>query len=132
MAIKTTLKPSELLSSSQSPEFNGTAPSYTLATVATGVFGRHIITERSVLQAVRYNLAVAGTAGATTFEIRRNGVAIPNTSRTIDNAVTDPTGGIIPINLEVAEGDVIDCNVTAAPTAGTNLTVAPRIAKNFG
>jgi hypothetical protein len=99
-------------------------------TVVTGVLARVPITAPDVLRELSARLDVCGTAGNTVVQVRLNGVSVG--SLTIDNAAADPTQakvqlGTVPgAGIDVKDGDIVDINVSAAPTAGSGLTVAVR------
>jgi len=80
-----------------------------------------------VLDTLSIDLAVCGTAGQTDVQVRVNGVA--KATLTITNAEADGIFKVstTPINLALAKGDVVDINVSAAPTGGTGLSATARL-----
>lgn len=95
------------------------------ATVATGILNGMVMEKAGVIRNLSGYLAVCGTAGATTVQVRVNGTS--KGTFTIDNADPDGTKKSVDMNIDVAVGDVVDLNVSAAPTGGTGLTVSARI-----
>lgn len=99
-------------------------------TIATGVLNRITITAPDVLRELSARVDVCGTAGQTVVQVRVNAVSVG--SLTIDNAAADPTQvkvqlGTTPgAGIDVKDGDIVDINVSTAPTAGSGLTVAVR------
>jgi len=108
--------------------------SATLPTIATGVLARQVITGPDTLRELSARIDVCGSAGNTVVQVRVNTVVI--TSLTIDNAAADPTQVKIAIpsvalgtdskGFDVKDGDIVDINVSAAPTGGTGLTATVR------
>jgi len=97
------------------------------ANVATGVLARLPISQPDTLRELVVNLDVCGTAGNTTVEARVNGTVVGTT--TIANTAADPTKVTVTLGtggagVDVKSGDVVDINVSAAPTAGTGLAVS--------
>jgi hypothetical protein len=91
-------------------------------TVATAVIGAMVADGPSTLTGFRTALAVCGTVGDTTVIVRRNGVAVPGATLTTNNADADGTKKAVALDVDVAEGDLIELVVTVAPTGGTGLT----------
>ncbi len=130
----TTPSPSAFLRSHIPPQ-NIAAPSYNQATIAVAVFGRHVVTAAGRLEGIAYNVGTCGSGGNSVFRFRR----IPARSSTpadlgaaaitVANTEVDGFVGIAPIGIDVDVGDVIECNVTTAPTAGANLCWAPIISR---
>lgn len=106
----------------------------TQATVATGVLARCPITGPDTLRELVLRLDVCGSAGQTSVQVRVNTVVIA--TLTIDNAAADPTqvklslpstaGGTDTKGYDVKDGDIVDLNVSVAPTGGTGLTAVLR------
>lgn len=87
-----------------------------------------------VLRGIRARVGVCGTAGATTVQLHRNGSAIAGCEVTIDNADPDgtvrqaaPTAG----EVAVAADEALEIVVSAAPTAGTDLSVDVLLARSY-
>jgi hypothetical protein len=101
------------------------------STVATGVIGGRIMRAKGLLRGVSAKLLVCGTAGATTVQVRKNGVSAGEV--TIDNADPDGTMKTVGINpaVTLAAGDMVDLNVSAAPTAGSGLAAFADIVQDF-
>jgi hypothetical protein len=84
------------------------------------------------LLVLRARTEVAGTAGTTTVVVQRNGVAVPGATVSIANTAADPSpvGSAGPTAVtDFAVGDLISLVVTAAPTAGTGLSVQAVLAE---
>lgn len=99
--------------------------------VQTGAFGAHLVTRAGLLECIVARLGVCGSAGSTVVVARLNGDAIDGATVTFANDAADGTVKIIPCNVEVAAGDLIDINITTAPTAGSDLRIAPVISQQF-
>lgn len=95
------------------------------ANVATGILTSFVVQRDSTLRGLAISLAVCGTAGSTTVQVRVNGVS--QGDLTIANTDADPTYKVLSLDLNVNVGDVIDINVSAAPTGGTGLSATARI-----
>jgi hypothetical protein len=105
-----------------------------LPTIATGILARAVITGPDTLRELSARIDVCGSAGNTVIQVRVNTVVI--TSLTIDNLAADPTQVKISIpsvalgtdtkGFDVKDGDIVDLNVSAAPTGGTGLTATLR------
>jgi hypothetical protein len=97
------------------------------ATIATGVITKMVATQPMVLRDVGVHVEVAGSAGSTVVEIRKNGVA--QNTITVANTASDPSTQLVNnLALELAAGDVLDFNVATAPTGGTGLVVTANFA----
>lgn len=100
-----------------------------LPTIATGVLARIPITAPDTLRELSARVDVCGSAGNTVLEVRVNTVVVG--SITFANTDPDPsqkkltlgTGGV---GVDVKDGDIVDINVSAAPTGGTGLAYALR------
>jgi len=105
-----------------------------LPTVATGILARAVITGPDTLRELALRLDVCGSAGNTIVQVRVNTTVIA--SITIDNAAADPSQvklslpstalGTDTKGFDVKDGDIVDLNVSAAPTGGTGLTATLR------
>ncbi len=96
-------------------------------TVATGVLARLPITRPDTLRELVVRLDVCGSAGQTVVQARVNGVLVTNGALTIDNAAADPTQVKVTLGsgnagIDVKDGDIVDINVSTAPTAGSGLS----------
>jgi hypothetical protein len=97
------------------------------ASVAVAVLARVPVTVPDTLRELSVRLDVCGTVGATTVQVRVNTVVVGTV--TIDNAAADPTTSKVTLGtggagIDVKEGDLVDINVSAAPTGGTGLAVS--------
>jgi hypothetical protein len=96
------------------------------AVVATGIIASMVVDQDCVLDTLACKLAVCGTLGATTVQLRVNGTA--KCTVTIDNADADGTYEIsAAAGFAVEAGDLVDINVSAAPTGGTGLSATGRL-----
>jgi hypothetical protein len=138
LAPSTTYPPSALLKTGAIGPFSASDPSYNQPTIAVAQFGRHLVTRPGRLVGIYYNIGNCGSAGSTVFRFRRipSGSSTPANlgaaDITIDNAAVDGSTGVAPPNaspgyLDVNPGDIIECNVTTAPTGGANLCWSPMI-----
>jgi len=101
------------------------------ATVA--VLDRLIVDERMLgdyLAYLRFNAGTAGTASATTVQLRQTAVGGSPTVRgtlTIDNADPDGTFVEARVLLTLVENDIIDIIESVAATGGANILVSCRL-----
>lgn len=135
MAISTTPPPSGGLNSGTlAPQVIAT-PTYNQATIAVAAFGRHVVSERGRLVACVVVPGNCGVSGSTTLRFRRirNGTAVNlgDADTTIANTAVDGAPIVVPINADLEAGDVIDCNVSAAPGSGTDLSYTPVLHRLF-
>jgi len=98
-------------------------------TIATGVLARIPITAPDTLRELSARVDVCGSAGSTVVEVRVNTVVVG--SLTFANTDPDPsqkkvTLGTGNAGVDVKDGDIVDINVSTAPTGGTGLAVAVR------
>lgn len=132
MTTPTTTPYPSLLLRTEMPRRNIAAPSYTQATIAVAVFGRHLVTRAGRLENILWNIGDDGSAGTNTFKFRKNGVDISGATFTAaSGGGDDEISGIINVGISVVAGDVIDCSVTAAATDGANLTYVPNVSQLF-
>lgn len=104
---------------------------YVPGTIATGVLARTPITAPDTLRELVVRIDVCGSAGQTVVQARLNGVLVANGALTVDNAAVDPTQVKIALGangagVDVKDGDIVDINVSVAPTAGTGLSAVIR------
>lgn len=94
-----------------------------LAVIATGILTTAYTEKATRLRKLWTRAAVCGTAGSTTVQVLVNGVLATGATATIAN--TDTDGALVETDLDVAvpAGARIDLSVSAAPTAGTGLSV---------
>ncbi len=96
------------------------------ATIATAVLARQPVSGPDTLRELAVRVDTCGTAGANTVQVRVNTAVVG--AVTVDNAAADPTYtkvalGVGNAGVDVKEGDVVDINVSAAPTGGAGLAV---------
>ena len=102
---------------------------WVVGTIATGILNKRVVREANVLRELVVSVDVAGSAGATTVQVRLNGVS--QGSITVDNTAADPSQSVLKLGtggngIDVKAGDVVAINVSAAPTGGTGLSVEVR------
>lgn len=98
-------------------------------TIATGILARIPITAPDTLRELSARVDVCGTAGSTVLEVRVNTVVVG--SLTFANTDPDPsqkkvTLGTGNAGVDVKDGDIVDINVSTAPTGGTGLAATVR------
>lgn len=93
-----------------------------LGTIATGILTSYVAKGGEVLSQLSASVAVCGTASTTTVQLRVNGTAKATLS--FANTDTDPTTSSDAVDPEIvlAEGDIVDLNVSAAATNATGLS----------
>lgn len=94
------------------------------ATVATGVVNGCVVDRTGRYDVVlEMDVGTTGTADDTVVEAQANGTLIPDVTGTIDNTDADGTSVRAEAqNVLLTRGDVVQLEVTAAPTAGANGT----------
>lgn len=113
------------------------SPTYNQAVIAVAVSGRHVVTVPGLLESVVVNVGTTGTVTDTIFRMQRipagTAVAanIDAAATTVAQTAADGVVVVVPIGLQVNVGDVIQMNVTQAPTGGANLAWAPVIMRQF-
>jgi len=124
-----------LVNQGQIPPHSLATPTYNQATIAVAAFGRHVVTERGRLVSCTVVPGNCGAAGNTVLRFRRirNGTPtnLGSADITIANTAVDGAPVVVPIDADVEAGDVIDCNVTTAPTSGSDLSYSPTIHRIF-
>ncbi len=103
--------------------------SVVLPTIATGVLIRIPITGPDTLRELSARVDVCGSAGSTVLEVRVNTVV--QGSLTFANTDPDPTQKKVTLGtggngIDVKDGDIVDLNISAAPTGGTGLAATLR------
>lgn len=91
----------------------------TQATVATATLASMVATEKTYLSKLAARVGTTGTAGATTLQAHVNGASVAEL--TFDNTDADGSYKSVSPNVELAEGDLLELVVSAAPTAGADL-----------
>lgn len=112
---------------------SGEALNGRVATIATGVLNETLIDRAKRIKDFRIRVAVGGSAGQTDVQLRRTraGVTTVLATLTAVNTQTDPaeyelTTAQLAALADLAENDLVDLNVSAAPTGGTGLVGAVR------
>jgi hypothetical protein len=101
----------------------GTHLSAYQGTIATAILTGMVIDKATKLVSLRTAVAVCGTAGATSVRVRVNGTLVGATATT-DNAAADGTKTQVDQDIDLVAGDLVQLEVTAAPTGGTGLTAS--------
>lgn len=98
------------------------------ATVATDVIGTKVVSAPAYLTGLRIRVGTTGTAGSTTVQARLNGVG-QGSGVTVANTDADGTSvaEVFDPPVELVAGDLVEIEVTAAPTAGADLTASAQI-----
>lgn len=98
------------------------------AVIATGVIGSKVVSQEEWLTELLIRIGTTGTAGSTTVQANVNGVG-QTPDVTIAN--TDPDGStataVFDPPIQLVPGDLVEIEVTAAPTAGADLTAAAKL-----
>jgi hypothetical protein len=95
------------------------------ATIATATIASMVAAAAGKITGLRTAVAVCGTGGSTTVQCQLNGVSVGELTTANDDA--DGTKSSLALDVDVAEGDLIQLVVTAAPTAGTGLTATAKL-----
>ena len=128
---KTTLNPSEFSNVVNGLEFVDAGLSVEQATIATAVIGRLTVLRPSVLRTFAIAIADAGSAGQTDVRVRKNGTEVANSPVSIDNAAANDSTALANVDEDLVPGDLLEIEVTAAPTGGTGLTASFETVRNF-
>lgn len=97
-----------------------------LATIATGLLSGFVVDKPSKLIGLRTSVGVCGTADSTTVQVLVNSVSKGELTTANDDA--DGTKKSLVITpLALAAGDLVQLNVSAAPTAGEDLVATVRM-----
>jgi hypothetical protein len=99
--------------------------------IATGVLGRLVMNKADTLRELAVRVDVCGTAGQTSVQVRVNAAVVANGTLVVDNADPDPSQKKIVLGaggpnggagVDVKDGDIVDINISVAPTAGTGIS----------
>ena len=97
------------------------------ATIATGVLISYVAQQDGVIGDLGLAVGTTGSAGATSVVANKNGTPLATAPAAVDNTDADGTTRSVDLSGDpeaaFVAGDVIDIEVTAAPTAGANLDV---------
>lgn len=94
------------------------------ATIATAVIAAMLVDVPSRIGTFAIKVGTTGTAGSTTVVVKVDTVTVA--TLTIANTETDGTYKAVEVNTNVDAESLIEIEVTAAPTAGANLTATMR------
>lgn len=117
---KTVLTPSEFAQVQSGLRFSIGELHGRQSVIAAAVLDQMVITQKGRIGSLTVKAGVTGTAGLTTVVVNKNGAPV-GPSVSIDNTEVDGTTKKIGIDEDVDLGDVVDVEVTVAPTAGANL-----------
>jgi hypothetical protein len=90
------------------------------ATIATAILAGVVLNKSHKLSNLRIAVGTTGTAGSTTVQVHKNGVS--QGELTVANTEADGTKKSLALDVDCVAGDLIQLVVSAAPTAGANLT----------
>ena len=97
-------------------------------TIATGILIRMVAQFDGVIGDLGLTVGTTGTAGATSVVVNKNGTVLATAPVAVDNTDSDGISSSTDLSSDPAaafvKGDIIDIEVTAAPTAGANLDVS--------
>lgn len=91
-------------------------------TVATATIAGIVLNKPGKVTNLRTAVGTTGTAGATTVQVHLNGVS--QGELTTDNTDADGTVKSLTLDVDCVAGDLVELVVSAAPTAGANLTAS--------
>jgi len=99
------------------------------ATVATATIGGLLVKRACKLTGLRTAVGTTGTAGSTTVQVHKNGVAVTGAEATTANTEADGTKKAVALTTAVAlaASDLVELVVSAAPTGGADLTATAEI-----
>lgn len=95
------------------------------ATIATETLMAMVADAATKLTSLRASVGTTGTADATTVQIHVNGNSKGEV--TIDNTDADGTKKAVSLAIDIAEGDLLELVVSAAPTGGADLAASARL-----
>ncbi len=106
------------------------------ATIATATILRFVADRKYQLEKLTTRIETAGTAGQTDVDLKVNGSTVLNGPLVTDNAETDPVlkssvDFIDAAAKDIAVGDLVEVEVTAAPTAGVHLYTQVKLLPQF-
>lgn len=97
------------------------------ATIATAILIRQVAQFDGVIGDIGLHATVCGTAGSTVVKVNKNGTALATFPTAIEHDDADGTSSSTDLSGDAeaafVAGDIIDIEVTTAPTAGENLDV---------
>lgn len=101
------------------------------AVPAVANFGGKMITRPSKLTQVRAQLGTNGGAGATTLEVRKNGVQIAGSPISFPSTDADGANHVVGLDVDLEAGDRINFRTTAAGAGSADLCASAVIARRF-
>jgi hypothetical protein len=97
------------------------------ATIATGIIASKILFGDHIIKKLKIYVGVCGTADTTTVQVLKNSVSQGELS--VAHSVADGAASELVIaDIACVAGDRIEINVSAAPTAGTDLIASVQLA----
>ena len=129
---KTTLTPSEVANVG-GREFINSLEAADIGTITTGVKSRKQYERTSQLKGLRLNVGTTGSAGLTTAVVNINGTPVTGLSVSVDNSDADGTTDFDGPDDEtlINPGDIVDIEITAEPTAGSDATLTAETVEVF-
>lgn len=103
------------------------------ATIATATIAAKVMKRAGILKGLRTAVGTTGTAGATTVQVHVNGSAVTGAELTTDNTDADGIKKSVALStvVAVAAGDLVELVVSAAPTAGADLSASAEIGSDI-
>lgn len=96
-------------------------------TIATAILIRHVVQFDGVIGDLGLTVDDTGSAGSTQVVVNKNGTVLATTPVAVDNTDADGISSSTDLSGDPAaafvKGDIIDIEVTVAPTAGVDLDV---------
>lgn len=106
----------------------GTPLAVRQATIATGILIRMVMQFDGVIGDLGLTVGTTGTGGSTQVVINKGGTVLATTPAAVANTDADGISSSTDLSTDPAaafvKGDIIDIEVTVAPTAGADLDVA--------
>lgn len=96
------------------------------STIATAVLAGMVVDRDTRLSGLSVNVGTTGTATQTDVDVNVNGVQAGQL--VVDNTDADGVSKSVALDVALKAGDLVELEVTAAPTAGADLTATARMA----
>ena len=101
------------------------------ATIAAATIAARRCVRNEYVQGLSIQVGTTGSAGSTTVQVHRNGVAISGAELTIANTDANGSNAELVIDQKFNAGDVMEIVVSAAPTAGADLIASVDSVQRF-
>lgn len=95
------------------------------ATPSVATIAQRTVFGEQKLYGLKTKVGTTGTAGSTTVQVHKNGSSVGEL--TTANTEADGTIKTLDLNVDLADGDLVELKVTAIPTAGANISVEAQI-----